>query len=890
MTGIDIDKDGWGSDSAIIMAMNVVIDMLFGIINTMRIKTMEKRRRHAAGFTMAEMLIVIAIIGVLSAVSFIAVQTHQKSMTQLQYDTIAKEIFVAAQNHLTLAKSENYRQVSDLSTALNKTTASGAYFFGSDGDAPADGAIADIRYFYSGKDNSSTALEQILPFGAVELVTGGKYIIRYQPIAARVLDVFYWTDGDSRYDAELDERDYSTLVGDESNTDKHVNYTGSGLLGWCGGEGIVETGVILHAPEIKVDNKEMLLVTVTDVKGTVVNSDTTVESKLKLIVTGNSSGAKVAIPLVSNTGTDRVKYTKDINRGDIYTVILDDITAEKLHFSKLRDKDTEKMPSGTLYNDKYFVPGENITIQAVAYSDKELASVAYSGEWTTNSLFGEVSENTTTSGSVTTTTAETVKISNIRHLANLNDSLSDVDYDDNYFGSAVSAVQTVDLDWNAFKTGINGLKERDADAEISIYDKKEASTKVDCFLPVTLSDTYTLNYDGQYEVEIAQSGEDGTPAEPIKIKENHSIKGIVVDNTGDAPGTATVTTGGVFGSLKGGEIKNLALIDTNVTLASGDVGALAGSLNGTKVENVIAYNSTDTTTANITTASGSAGGLVGSVTGEVKLSKSAAALIVSSAAGNAGGLIGTADGGTITGCYSGGHTIEKKNGTGVDAEVIGVIYGSDNYNVTAGAYAGGLIGDAGAAKIESSYSTCSAKGKNAGGFVGKASGAISNSYCTGLVGVTVGSDGKPVSGTSAGAFAAVCTGTTTSCSYFEIVNEFEDATLGFDYLTALPKDDTGDGSKDGVTALDADVTAYNNNTGVWSNAEPYLKASLMKYYGEGTGDARVPKYNLKGIGQLGVTLQPEVKDSNGNVTTPADFVVTHYGDWPAPEIFVVNTK
>ena len=26
------------------------------------------------------------------------------------------------------------------------------------------------------------------------------------------------------------------------------------------------------------------------------------------------------------------------------------------------------------------------------------------------------------------------------------------------------------------------------------------------------------------------------------------------------------------------------------------------------------------------------------------------------------------------------------------------------------------------------------------------------------------------------------------------------------------------------------------------------------------------------------------------VTIPADFVVTHHGDWPAPEIFVVNTK
>ena len=44
------------------------------------------------------------------------------------------------------------------------------------------------------------------------------------------------------------------------------------------------------------------------------------------------------------------------------------------------------------------------------------------------------------------------------------------------------------------------------------------------------------------------------------------------------------------------------------------------------------------------------------------------------------------------------------------------------------------------------------------------------------------------------------------------------------------------------------------------------------------------------VARLGASLTTEVKDDSGNVTTPADFVATHYGDWPAPEIFVVNTK
>jgi len=66
------------------------------------------KNRKVRGFTMAEMLIVVAIIMVLSGVAFIAVASHQRSMAQLERDTVAKEIFVAAQNHLTMAESQGY--------------------------------------------------------------------------------------------------------------------------------------------------------------------------------------------------------------------------------------------------------------------------------------------------------------------------------------------------------------------------------------------------------------------------------------------------------------------------------------------------------------------------------------------------------------------------------------------------------------------------------------------------------------------------------------------------------------------------------------------------------------------------------------------------------------
>ena len=862
------------------MAMNVVIDMIKRRLTAEKNGT--RRCRYTAGFTMAEMLIVVAIIGVLAAVSFIAVQAHQRSMTQLQYDAIAKEIFVAAQNHLTLAKSENYQQKSDLSTAFTNG------FFGTKGEADAD-TNDDIYYFTSTSSNTETALDQILPFGSVELVTGGSFIIRYQPKAARVLDVFYWTD-DARYG--ISSVDYDTAVDgyrdteDSSKKDARSKYESSGILGWCGGEGIVDSGEYLEAPEIEVINAEMLLVTVTDPN----MGKSALAPQLKLLVTGNLSGAKVAIPLALASETGRIV---PLNNGKQYTVVLDDITTEEFHFADLQNE--------TAYTFKKdgdlsipFIPGENLTIQAVAYSNTVLTSVAYSGEWTTNSLFGEVTEDL--SGS--TPVADKVFIGNIRHLENLNDGLSSVDYSDDYFNNVVSAVQTADLDWSTFKTALNTLKKDklndsvDAITTFNVYDKNNAKTKDDCFLPVTVAAGYTLTYDGQNEVELTE-GEITTT-----IKENHSIKGVVVDNTGEAAGTATIASGGVFGTLTGATIKNLELKNIKINMSAGNAGTLAGELTGSTVENVVAYNTsnyeaelTDLTT--VTTANGNAGGLVGVISAKTELSKCTAAVIVNATSGNAGGLVGTATSTAgalcrVIACYSGGHTINSTL-TGSNA----VVYDATNYNVTAtasgttGGVAGGLIGSATATEITYCYSTCSATGATVGGLIGTGSGAITNSYCTGLVKSTAAT---PVEGAFAGSWTY--TGKTDDDGnwYFDIINEREEKddsgnlTGGYTYLYPV----SGSEAVKGLTALDESAAQFNTFCGAssdWKTATPY-NDKLKDYYGEGTGDARVAKYNLKTIEQLMGGTDPLKADDDD---TTEYFVATHYGDWPAPEIFVINT-
>ena len=122
------------------------------------------RTKRNKGFTLAETLIVVAIITILSGVSFIAVQNHMRSLAQLERDGIAKEIFVAAQNHLTMAEHEGYLGLDNYGALENEDA--GTYYFVGSGSA----------------FDGSSLLKVMLPFGAVDETVrlGGSYIIRYQ--------------------------------------------------------------------------------------------------------------------------------------------------------------------------------------------------------------------------------------------------------------------------------------------------------------------------------------------------------------------------------------------------------------------------------------------------------------------------------------------------------------------------------------------------------------------------------------------------------------------------------------------------------------------------------------------------------------------------------------
>ncbi|MBE6039759.1 MAG: hypothetical protein E7219_02220 [Clostridiales bacterium] len=816
-----------------------------------------RRLRSDRGMTMAEMLITVAILMVLMGVAFVGLINYQKLMAQSERDGYAKQIFIAAQNHLTMARGEGYLGVADKDVLENKEDAEKAAIIG-------NASSSGKRYFVVNKGDAFTGdgggqttsiIDQMLPFGAVDetIRLGGSYIIEYDPETATVYNVFYCSTGSGKFDHELTAGEYTSTTGfsgyvDEYNDDGSVktnrkakrrnDFHDGKILGWYGGADLDALEVPLKAPTVTVDNGDVLKVTIKD--NNTLSGDPATYGEIKLFITGKTNGARKAIYIkahssntagVTSIATDSSTGGRLDNSGSVsgsYVYILDDITSSTNHFYDLKGDSSGNM-----------IAGDDIEIRAVSYSSQKISNIAYSDPVETNSLYEEVAKPKDVDPDKSYGDNDRYAyISSIRHLENLDPSVSKTGYEISG-GSTdkklknVRAYQTADLDWDAFKDNTNGDS-------------------------TTVYDSYGDNYNGYCPLYINESlVYDGL---------RHSVSDITTNSVEFAGMFAKY---GVSGTPSA--IKNLRLIDFNIT--GGDAtGALAGNITNTTVYNVIAYNTKSFDKLKVATikdeGAGGVGGLIGSMDRTSVLKYCGAALVVQGGGGqSAGGLVGAVAGSaTIDACYSAGHTDE---GTYFEDGDLGnddkAIY---NVSLPSTGNAGGLVGEADAATIINCYSTCSAKtgnGGNAGGLVGHSSGNIINCYCTGLVTGDNAFIGRNDSATISG------------CQYLEIINEVE-GNDGYTYKG------TG-ASKASVTAIDDDADSYESvvsGRSKWNRAFPYDPV-LRSYYHN--GDKYL--YNFKTVTQLEQSAKSHKESTKLNKKSSL-FVNSHYGDWPAPERFVIN--
>lgn len=699
----------------------------------------KQKMQDNRGFTMAEVLTVVAILSILMAITFVAIFHYYQTLKLNEMDGTAKEIYIAAQNHLSYAKStgkldeivksaeKNDSKSSDLGQSMHKP---------SDWDNSKSGSFDDAKYRYALADGSNKILKYLLPSGSIdETVRSGNYIIEYNPYTAKVYGVFYSEkvafssdDEDNNFLNQTEEdtrvRPNSTNNGHtgrinygKNNKETHKEYEPgliNGIIGYYGGSNInLPTGKVIDGItlSLKNDNKLTAEIRVPNYFDTSKNHD--INYQYELHVRGKVSGvtrtfllqvstenAKDNIKLSSGNKEESYKLYHNItmlkadNDDLVIDFYLDDITKEGAHFSELG---------------RGWIPGEDITAwvdisgRSVGSSSSGKVGVItgikrVAAKDSVNSLFDYVKVN---NGGKT---AE-VGIANFRNLENLDKQVSNLgmkynaekpysqylSYATNAKPKAVnyditSAVQTKDLNWDDSSDNgafVQWIRNSDNDIEKNLKDHKSIDDNIHVF-----------DYDYQDVMSDGEKSTD-TPGEhynrttenqyrSINLKKNATIKKKYSDKEEDETYTS------VLKSYDGQnhQIKNLSIAGKSETENHAhDEDHPAGLFGTVDLSGDFAVKNLTLVDTNI------------------------------SAQSTAGAFIGKSDNTALT--------IEKVSAQSKDKSIE-----SNN------AVAGGLIGtvDSGNINVRDSFSTMIVKGKTyAGGLIGEThgSGSISNSYVGG---------------------------------------------------------------------------------------------------------------------------------------------------------------
>lgn len=315
-----------------------------------------KKHSRKKGFSLTEMMIVVAIIAILCAIAIPSIISLRNSLRFKQHNDYAKSIFMAAQSHLTDMRSDGRLDEVPSTTDMCVGLPEGK-------DWTDD---YRVTYHLSGSTDSLT-YAAVLPVGTVDAtVRDGNVIIEYNPDNGNVYAVFYSEKESGLWSL------YSNGSINREDSDAGSKDRKKQMIGYYCGSGLTEDALALQESTTQVEfingQEGMVKVSVSLPEGFSNKFNDFYRNLLvDLEITGQTpvgEGASAA-PRVITLDNLSCEWNLSVDALSVYTLIPIDSLKDQKSFASIQPNTSGKYIS-EIGNESLFsiLPGDNVDIVA----------------------------------------------------------------------------------------------------------------------------------------------------------------------------------------------------------------------------------------------------------------------------------------------------------------------------------------------------------------------------------------------------------------------------------------------------------------------------------------------------------------------------------------------